>query len=362
MSTETAHDLLQNLRVFAWNAASLEPAALTAIERRAADAAGRAAVVATCQRLEVYTLEPLDLDAPRCHCGREALLHIAAVAAGLDSLVLGETEVLGQVRSALAAGPARLRSLCRAAVAAARELRREYAFTHNTGHVLDHALGLAGTLPGGRLLILGTGRAGRRVAERGCELGFEVVIAGRREPALPDGVRFVPLGKVRSLEDVDVAAACLGGSAARLEAGDLPPVSRLIVDLGTPRNFLGPAPARLVDIAEILAHQSTQPALHEQREALRARLAELLDRHLASAGEHEGSPVVLLRNELERIRKRELRRTLRLHPDLEHRTLEAVTRSLVNQLFHTPTRRLRQHRDAEFAASVARLFAEEEGS
>jgi glutamyl-tRNA reductase len=63
-----------------------------------------------------------------------------------------------------------------------------------------------------------------------------------------------------------------------------------------------------------------------------------------------------LRSEIERIRQRELMRSLRLHPDLPPDTLDTITRSLINKIFHGPTQRLRQAADPELADALAALF------
>jgi glutamyl-tRNA reductase len=69
-----------------------------------------------------------------------------------------------------------------------------------------------------------------------------------------------------------------------------------------------------------------------------------------------GSPLGALREEVERIRQRELMRTLRLHPELPPEKVDAITRSLVNQIFHHPSQRLRRSENPELAEAVVALF------
>ena len=88
--------------------------------------------------------------------------------------------------------------------------------------------------------------------------------------------------------------------------------------------------------------------------ALRLKLEDLLNARLLT-GDRE-SPLGALREEVERIRQQEMTRTLRLHPEMPPETVDQITRSLINQVFHQPSQRLRQPENAELAAAVAALF------
>jgi glutamyl-tRNA reductase len=92
------------------------------------------------------------------------------------------------------------------------------------------------------------------------------------------------------------------------------------------------------------------------RGPLRDRLRELVAQRLEAY--ERGSPLERIRSDVERIRQREIARTLRLHPGLPPETIDLVTRSLVNQILHRPTLRLRD--DPGLARSFASLFAEPE--
>ena len=105
---------LENLSVFSWETASLGSEALSALESEIGAVLewSEGVPVVTCQRYEVIALQPAKLPdfgvaeawtTPRPYHGHEALVHLARVCAGLESLVLGEAEILGQVRSSLAA-------------------------------------------------------------------------------------------------------------------------------------------------------------------------------------------------------------------------------------------------------------------
>jgi glutamyl-tRNA reductase len=95
----------------------------------------------------------------------------------------------------------------------------------------------------------------------------------------------------------------------------------------------------------------------ERRAALKQRLRVLLDERLAMATEDSATPIGRLRLEVERVRRAEVERTGRLHPELAPETVEQITRSLVNQIFHLPSKRLRELGDPDLGTRVAALFA-----
>ncbi len=352
---------LDSLRACCWDITSCSRDEILAIEQLVARHGTEAAVVRSCQRAEVYHRRDCACDAPRKLRGIEALRHLAEVAAGLHSVVLGEAEVLGQVRTAMANAPAWLRPLADVAIAAARELRDETAFHSHSGHLLDRALRIAGVPAAGPAMILGVGQMGRLVAARARELGFApVIVASRRRP---EGhwfdrheLEYWPLARLREAPPVDVLIGCLGSAAEPLlPEDDLPAVRRLIVDLGTPRNFAGPASVQVLAIRDLLSPGEPQEHGAGRRAALRARLAELLERRLVMAAEDGRSHVGALRAEIERRRQAELERIRRLHPEIPPETLDRITKSLINRLFHRPSERLRAL-PPELAREVVKLF------
>ena len=290
-----------------------------------------------------------------------ALRHLSEVAAGLHSAVLGEAQILGQSRRAFDDAGAELQGLGQTAITAARSLRAETEFDSHAGHLLDRGLALSGVGPAGRLLVLGTGAMARLVAERGEAIGFdEVLVAGRRPPRQPIAGTFMGLGSIRRTGPVAVVAGCLGSAANVIALEALPP-AQLVLDLGTPRNFAGEAEARVVTIADLLSDEAGRPHSVARRGALRERLHALLDRELASRRETASTPVGALRASVERARQRELARIAERHPEIPPETLDALTRSLVNRILHTPTERLRALGEgSELARELAELFGEGE--
>jgi glutamyl-tRNA reductase len=352
---------LATFTVCSWPVASMEAGRIAAIRDLARSHATPHISLATCQRIEVYQAGTCDCSAPGRLQGRQALLHLAEVAAGLHAAVLGETQVLGQVRDTVTGASGTLRRLADLAIAAARDLRREAHFTADTSQSLERALALANVQPQGRILVLGAGHLGKAIARRAARMGFaEVVVAVRDTSAraLPPGADcLVALAEAGSLGSFEVVVGCLGDRNGAFNLGPLP-VAKLYVDLGTPANF-PPGLPNVVTIARILADESG--ALVQRRAALRDRLAEFVDRRLAAARHTSSSPAGRLRREIEAIRAREAAAIRQLHPDIPMQTVEAITQRIVNQIFHLPSARLKETVDLEFSGRVVALFSEEPG-
>lgn len=312
------------------------------------------AIVVSCQRLEAYGFGPCACTAPEHVTGLDAVERLAAVAAGLESVVLGEDQVMGQVRAAFKGASAELRSAADAAIGAARALRSETSFDSHSGHLLDKALRLSTIEPGGRLLVLGIGAMGRLVADRAVELGFQVTVGARRQPESGD-FAFVELGRVPGLPAFDVIVGCLGSGAGEIAPRVLP-VARLLVDLGTPRNFNVPSGPGAIAISDMLADEAQRPHAAARRLRLRTRLAEILRNRLDYLAVDSRSPAGALRAEIEAIRQAELARYRKLHPDVAPDVLDAITRSLIDKVMHQPTVRLKAL-DPETASEFAALFS-----
>ncbi|MBE0608508.1 MAG: hypothetical protein IH609_03960 [Dehalococcoidia bacterium] len=354
----TVTESLADFRCCAWRTVSFRAAEMAAARAEIEGAHPEDAIVMSCQRLEAYGFGECACSAPDHLRGPEALHRLAAVAAGLDSVVLGEDQIMGQVRSSFAAVSPRLRSAGDLAIGAARALRSETRFDSHAGHLLDRALRLSAVDPGhGTLLVLGAGAMGRLIAARGQELGFDVVVAGRRQPAEGFPWRFVELGAAIELRRVDVLAGCLGSGAGEIALRVLPQ-ARLVIDLGTPRNFVEPEGPGLVTIADLLTSEERLAHSRARREELGARLATLLDERVDHAGTDSRSAIGRLRLEVESVRRREMARIRRLHPELSPELLDTITRSLLDQVFHLPTARLRAGGDPVLASQVARLFGQ----
>lgn len=346
-----------DLRCCAWRTVSFRAAEMAAARAEVEGAHPGDAIVISCQRLEAYGFGECSCAAPEHAFGEDALERLAAVAAGLESVVLGEEQVMGQVRAAFKGSPRDLRAAADTAIGAARALRSETHFDSHSGHLLDKALRLSTVQPGGRLLVLGIGAMGKLIAERAAELGFDVTVAARRHP---DDSRFtyVELGRVPGLPPFDVIVGCLGSGAGEIAPRVLP-TARLLIDLGTPRNFNVPSGPGAIAISDMLDDEHQRPHAMARRRQLRARLGILLRERLAHLAVDSRSPVGAMRAEIEAVRRAELERYRKLHPDVSPEVLDAVTRSLIEKVMHQPTARLKAM-DAETAREFSALFAADE--
>jgi glutamyl-tRNA reductase len=120
----------------------------------------------------------------------------------------------------------------------------------------------------------------------------------------------------------------------------------------------GTFPVPVVTIAALLDHSS--PDDDPDRAALRDELYEILDERLRPALGVARRSVKELRAHVEHQRQFEAARIRRLHPQIDPETVDAITRSLVNRIFHGPSSRLRNMDDELLGQQVAALFAPEE--
>ena len=360
---------------------------------------GDAVCLSTCNRTELYlsgVSEEQAVEALEALAGEPlegvyrlhedaASLHLFRVAAGLDSLVPGEGEILGQVRAAFEAaepGPI-LDRVFRQALAVGKRVRTETAIGESPASVSSAAAALAaqvfGELGGRRVLLIGAGRIGELAASnlssRGAEIAF---VANRttnasRELAQRFGGHAIALEDVPAhLGDVDVVVSSTSAPETVLRAGDVPSKHRaplFFIDIAVPRD-LDPAIGKLdgcflydIDdleavVAETLELRRSEGARAEQivveTLSLRRKEAERAETIVAAEAEkfhewHASLDVVpaiaSLRARAEEIREAELQKAeslLERLDDSQRRAVEAVTAQIVNKLLHQPTVRMKQ--------------------
>jgi glutamyl-tRNA reductase len=349
-------------------------------------------VLSTCNRTEVYAvaerfhgaysdirnfladfsfLPPEDFsDHLYVHYDSAAAAHLLAVTAGLDSAVLGESEIQGQVKVAWerareqgTAGPA-LNLLLRHALEAGKRARTETGIARNIASVSQAAVAMTGQRLGGvagrTVVVLGAGEMGEgmAVALAGAGAG-DVLVANRTQARATElaarvGGRAVPLVELpERLADVDVLLTSTGSRAPMIERADLEPVMAgradrplLIVDIAVPRD-VDPAVAEvpgvtLLDMDDLRGFAAAGVA-ERRREvaAVEAILDDELERYLGATSAREVAPmIVALRDRAEAVRSAELDRLRGRYDDLDERQLgmvDAVTRGLVAKLLHQPT-------------------------
>ena len=318
-----------------------------------------------------------------------AALHLFRVAAGLDSLVPGEGEILGQVRAAYEAGVTGplLDRLFRQALHVGKKVRTETAIAESPASVSSAAAALAqqvfGDLSGRRALVIGAGKAGelaaRSLASRGADISFVSSRTEERAAALARrfGAEKVALEHVaRTLPAADVVVSSTAAPGFVLTKETVADALRtrkgaplFLVDIAVPRD-LDPAINELdgcylydIDDLESVVQESLAG---RRREAARAEalVAEEAARFREWQATLEVVPAIAsLRARAEEIRRRELERAqprLGRLSEHERRTVESVTAQIVNKLLHLPTVRMKEAAatpdGALYADAVEHLF------
>ena len=355
----------------------------------------QAAIVSTCNRVEIYGVARTRVGredigrflalrrgvdrrsvtrALYAHCDDEVAHHIAAVTAGLHSLVLGEAQIQGQMRRALdlavAAGTAgpELRRLFEAAISAGRRVRARTALGRGVASVPQAGVELVrqrlGTLEGATVLLLGAGTVGELAAKhlraRG---GRELIVIGRdaaRAERLAErhGGRTLPAVRLTdglALADVVVSSTGSPQPVLRREHIEAALTRRagggaermLLLDLALPRDvddgvrgLPGVELYRIDDLEQVvvqtIARRSADlPAAYA---ILRREVA-----HFTAwlAGRRASAALGSLGAMAEAERAEELARTLAQLPALSRRDrelLDAMTQRLVQKLLHGPGR------------------------
>ena len=361
---------------------------LDACRTLAAGLDGEAVVLSTCNRTELYlvqdehaeelaveTLADLagerkdDLAAALYRLRDEgAALHLFRVAAGLDSLVPGEGEILGQVRSAFEAGSPGpfLDKLFRQALHVGRRVRLETAINESPASVPSAAAALAqqvfDDLSSRRVLVLGAGKMSEATARNLVSRGAEVAVVANRtlthgeDLARSLGAGALALdGVAAELEQVDIVVSATSASghvlgrddvAAALKARKGRPL--LLVDLAVPRD-LDPAINDLdgcflydVDDLEAVVAETLSGRRGEAAQAERL-VAEEADRFREWQAALDVVPTIAsLRALAEEIRDSELARAGGRLSERERRHVESVTSQILAKLLHLPTIRMKE--------------------
>lgn len=377
-----------------------------------------AAVLATCNRTEIYLvasnkedahnqvvskLSELSELAPQeveqhllAYHDDVAVRHLFAISSGLDSAIVGEHEILGQVRSAWdqarVAQTARttLNLLFRHAVQVGKRARTETAISRHVTSVSQAAVILASqvnqqpakpaaplvrsglaTLQGKTALVVGAGSMARGVVGLLADAGISELIIANRTISNAEAI----LRDVRDLADAQTRAVTLDALHHHLGRADVVfaatntdsyVVSRsmlteldgtnpdrspqVIVDLGMPRNVEPTvqeiAHVTLIDMEQITEFtQASVQARHGEVTAVQAIINDELTRFASLIAAEAASPMVrALRDHAEDIRRSELQRfssQLNSLTDAQAAAVEEMTRSIVAKLMHEPTVQLK---------------------
>lgn len=353
---------------------------------------GEAVILSTCNRSEIYTVTdnpaqaaegiqrfvaqyhdlPSDSIAPHLYSrtGQDAVKHLFSVSGGLDSLIVGESQILGQVREALSASnevkavnSATVR-LFHAALRVGRRVRQETNIGRNPLSISYAGVRLAqrmlGDLSDKRALLIGAGEAGSLVARALRTVGIgDLVIANRteskaRELAVYLSSRVIPFENLDdALQSTDIVIAAtdspgyivttsMGNSLHRMP-GDAP---LFAFDLAIPRDI---DPQVASEFGVRLFNIEDLSAIAEENLAERRRAADdaevIIDEEVARFMKWWDSLDVLptikaIRRNAEDIRERELAKALGMLDDMtpeSRQVVETLTRSIVNKILHDPT-------------------------
>jgi glutamyl-tRNA reductase len=370
------------------------PKALADVLRR--DHVSETVVLSTCNRTEIYAVVERfhdsytglrDALAARAYVpvaeladhvslsfDEAAARHLFDVAAGLDSAVVGETEILGQIKTAWevarvegASGPL-LNAMFRHALEVGKRARTETAISRHIASASAAAVAMAAEhldgLAGRRVLVMGAGDMGEGMAVSLAEAGVaEVRLANRtfaRAEALAArvGGTAVPLHDLRpSLAEVDLLLTSTGAAAMLVDHVELAPVIAaregrplLIVDIAVPRD-VDPEVASLpgVTLLDMDDLRRFADAGIERRRgevaAVGLIVEEELVRFAARTTAREVAPLIAdLHQRAEQLRLDELQRfagRLEGLTDRQREAVEALTHGIIAKVLHQPSVRLK---------------------
>ncbi|MEO8814046.1 MAG: glutamyl-tRNA reductase [Mycobacterium sp.] len=329
-----------------------------------------------------------------------AVEHLFAVASGLDSVVIGEQQVLGQVRRAYAAAEANhavgrvLHELAQRALSVGKRVHSETGIDAAGASVVSVALGIAGKhlgdgeLRGRSAVVIGAGAMGALAAAHLTRAGVEQIhVVNRSLPRaqrLADKIRdagtraeSLPLEQVAAaLADADVAVCCTGAVRPVVSLADvyraLAGADRdeatqplVICDLGMPRDVdpsvAGLPGVRVIDMDRVQREPSAQLAAADT-DAARAIVAREVATYLAGQRMAEVTPTVTaLRQRAADVVSGELLRLDHRLPGLAVDQREEVARTVrrvVDKLLHAPTVRVKQLASSPSGGSYAEALRE----
>lgn len=369
------------------------------------------ALISTCNRIELYAiiqpgetaaaapllnllaqtqqLDPAELeDYVYFLTGDTAVNHLLRVASGLDSLVLGEPQILGQVTDAYMTavsqhtiGPI-LDALFKTAIRTGKRARTETAISSNPASVSSVAIALAQQALGGlahrAMLVVGVGEMGQLALKALRARGLTQVSVANRTKSRAETAVAPFNGRAYSLDELPqalhAADVVITATYSPQPIVDIKTIGErerplVIVDIAVPRN-VDTAVATLPHV-RLYSLDDLQATLDD---SLAARTAEIPQvEHIIAAETEQLSthyveltvkPLILeMRRKAEQIRETELERALRHLGEVDEQTmihLQRFSHSLVNKLLHEPTLRLKEkaghQRAGEYATAVRELF------
>jgi glutamyl-tRNA reductase len=397
------------------------PDALTALA--ACSGVREAALLSTCNRMEAYAIVEGEavgtaysvvrrhlaefhqvsetVFAPYLYCKAEgeAVQHLMRVASGLDSLVLGEAQILGQVRTALRAGleaetvGSGLNALFQQALLTGKRVQSETGLgrgAFSIGHAaVDLARSIFDDLSHASVLMLGAGKMSELTARHLVENGVRFVVVANRTYAKAEEMAARFGGKAiqydtfpEALVNADIVLSSTAAPHPILRRETLLPVLRrrrgrplFLIDIAVPRDVAAEVAEldnvflyNIDDLQAVVAEEARGRAAEAARAEIIA--SEETGRFLTWYRSREVSPVIAqMRARLEAIRQEDvrlLRKQLGHLSEREWEAVEAATRAMMNKVAREPILRLkRETEEAEtqydLASAARALFGLEEG-
>ena len=377
----------------------------------------QAVIVSTCNRTEVYTYDSDDIDlvgrvgnfligysgVPGAELERhiyqlwegDCVSHLFRVAGGLESMIVGERQILGQVRAAFSvasqAGYVKspLTRVFHDALRAGRRVHRETNIGQHSRSVsraaVQLARGLFERLDNRRALVIGAGDAGRMVARALSDAGVrQITVANRTHWRAEDlaqdlGGVAVPFGEMASaLAEADLVISSTGSpgyvvnqamvsDAMNARTVDAPV---MLIDIAVPRD-IDPAVADFdnVQLFDIDALSQVAEVSLDGLQGEVGKASKVVEAELSRFSEWWNSSdtmelVVAMRRRADEVRRAEVTRTLRLMGEEEDgelaQRLDAMTNALVKKLLHQPTVQLRSGDNTTDYRVARRLFGQDD--
>ena len=370
---------------------------------------GAAVLVSTCNRTEVYMIAhhaitpgsvvsmlrdmKSDVEAPDDifyhKTGLDAARHLFRVSAGIESMVLGESEILGQISTAFSAATAAnthnavLSQLFHTAIRVGRKARSETGIGRHAVSISSTATKLAertlGDLSSRNVLVVSAGEAGALAARSLTERGVQKLLVTSRRPARAKelakalGGRPVPFKKLgASMADSDIvitSSAAPGFLIGQAEVNEATANRNgrplLLIDIAVPRD-VDPA-VRSVSNVQLYDMDDLQALVEKGRSARKQEVAKVekivdegIERFRTWMRDRGVVPTVAaLREGADAVRRAELEKTFQRHSDLtekQRRSIEAMSSALVKKLLHEPIVRLKSDDGERYVVPVRELF------
>ena len=370
-------------------------------------------IIATCNRVEIYSVTDKDHSPELAlttflkswanlpdtdlfpytyiHHDEAAIKHLFCVASGLDSMLIGEHEILGQIKYALKQAEQAglvglpLRRLFQQAIGVGRRVRTETRISKNALSVSSVAVELATTVVGNfsrcKILVVGAGEAGSLVAKAVKERGGRQITVASRSPEKASALAATLGAKPISLDDL---ASMLGTTDIIISGTSAP---HLVLRFPAIEEVMSTRPRRPLVIIDIAVPRDVDPRVkqidnvflydindftdivelnREQRKSEMQKAMEVVEdeveRFIFRWLAYEVKPTITtLVTKAESIRQAQFSKTLKKLPGLsdeEQASLETMTKSIVQKILHEPIQCLKRntHKKRDYIQVINELF------